>query len=145
MMQRAKDTYFEQILITVNGMKIPDIEFDKGHLKTSTLSIKDQNNDVSFDVDPAHNSFILTVKHLEVSFHSDDLKYMIWFVPATGWVKVHMKNVHMSVGIQMSTQTVNGKKAVGFAISSTKMNIDDDDLELDIGGGVITTVADAII
>ena len=54
---------------------------------------------MNFKFSQIRNSVTLDVKDLALKFKSKDWKYMIWFIPVYGDVKVKMSNVNFLIEI----------------------------------------------
>lgn len=62
MIEQAKDAYFDYILSKLNGMTIPNVNFNHGHMNGNTFAVQERGDEVAFELDEANNAIKLSVK-----------------------------------------------------------------------------------
>ena len=139
----AKDNYLAFIVDLVNNhVQIPNISFDKGHIDGNTFHITETASNVGIVAGTA-NSLKVTLNNLKASFHSNDLRYSVLFLTATGSLDASISSMGVSLELGVTTQTLaDGKVVPSVKFISSSVNLPKDNISLSIHGNVIAEFAE---
>jgi hypothetical protein len=97
---------------------------------------------VNFTSDPAQNALVFSVTDLAGGFKSKSFRIKESIFIATGSADVSMKNVGVTVGIQMTTQPGSeGRKLPAIAAVDVSVSIDKKGIDIKLSGNIWTTFA----
>jgi len=135
--------YFNKILDIIRSVKVPDFSFDEGHINGNTFAITENSQNVNFSSDPNQNALVFSVADLAGEFKCDDFKYTeLYIFKASGSADVKMKNVSVTVGLQMTTQAGSeGRLLPAVAAVDVAVKIDKGGLDISLKGNYLTKLA----
>lgn len=97
---------------------------------------------MNFTADPAKNALVFSVTDLTGGFKSESFRYKESIFIATGSADVSMKNVSVSVGIQMTTQPGSeGRMIPAISAVDVSVSIDKKGLKINLSGNLWTKFA----
>ncbi len=93
--------YFSYVIKALNGNSLSNFSLpgDSGYINSTKFYIKESPDDVIFYSDPNSTSIVLEVKKLSTWFRSEDFRYILWFLPVSGYLDVSINDVHVSTTI----------------------------------------------
>jgi hypothetical protein len=144
--EQAKEAYFDYVLKKLDGMAIPNINFNHGHMNKNVFNIVERANAVNFTLDKTNNAIVLSVSDLTATFATKDISYKHgWYCPRIrGSADVSMKNVGLSVGIKLATQVYQGKTIPAFQVVDVNFHLSKSDLGIHLHGGLIMKIANTL-
>lgn len=97
---------------------------------------------MNFSSDPSRNALVFSVTDLACEFKSQSFRVKESIFVATGSADVSMKNVAITVGIQMTTQPgSDGRQLPAIAAVDVSAKIDHKGLDIKLDGNIWTTLA----
>lgn len=103
-------------------------------------------SDIKIDLVEANNGIELAATGIDINVDSDfDFKYL--FISASGTANIKIKNAGVDVEADMSTQPGNNTSelAPSLKISKINININPDDIDIQLHGGLVTKIASVLI
>merc|ERR1712166_434313 len=143
-LQEAKSNYFDFVLNLINQVKIPDINFDGGHLDSNKFHVNESSNSFKFGAGKK-NSVVISANDLSATFHSNNLEYNILFLKAEGNVDAKISKMSVSVELEIGTQKLkNGKTVPSVKVLHSSVNLPTDHINLSIHGIFVSQIADLV-
>lgn len=143
--EQAKDTYFTTVLNIINGLEIPDIEFDGGYVKENVFTVDEQAFDVHCTPDIANNAFVLTNNNLSAGFKTGNFYYDTNASEnkvASGRAEVDMNTIKIQAGLRFSIQTLkDGRVVPAFESADVDVEIKRSDIKIHLHGSFWTGFA----
>lgn len=101
-----------------------------GYLNNNNFSLFANPSNVWFETDPIKQVVRVHGKGLSANYHSDDFRYKLGPVVATGAVTAKLNKIDIELDITMVTQECEGLKIPAFNSSDTTLNVNTDYIDL---------------
>jgi len=140
---QAKDVWFDKIISTLNGLKIPDVTDDKGnYLKDNEFFIEGRPDKVDFTTDVPQNAVVFSCKKITAKFKTKHFRYKVApLLVSKGNAEVKMNTIGIQFGIQFKLKTLpDGRQVPNIATVDLKVDIDRRDIKIHLFGNLLTDI-----
>jgi len=145
-LNEGKDQFAPIIFDKIQNLTIPEVDFDGGKLKNILVQIPQPAlSDINIVLDSTQNGLELIAKNMQVSLDSDfTFKYI---VSVSGKADIKIKKVGIDFEFDLGTQAGNPayELAPMLKVSKTTVNLNSDDIDIKLTGGLVSKVANVLI
>jgi len=135
------------IFENLKDIQLAEIDFDGGNLKNIDIKIPPPTNygDIKLNLENTGNDMELVAKNLAASLTSD-FSYKFG-ITVKGKADVNIKNMGVDFAIGLSTQpgTPSYDTAPLLKVDKTNVNINPDDIDIKLTGGLVSKIASVFI
>ena len=143
--EQAKTMYLSYLVKQINGMPVKNYGIPNGFINTNKLYVKQKADNVDFRTDSDSTAIELSVTRLSTWFRSNSFKYTLWFVPFSGYLDADMNEVNVTIKVQITNQTYEGRSLPAIKVISHKVSISGQQLAFKMGGSILASIADIIL
>ena len=146
-MNDAKNVLVPIIFENLKNLTIPEVDIPGGKFKDILVQIPEPAlSDIDLKTVHADNAIELDAK--KVSVHMDaDFTYKALFITVTGKADIKITNIGIDMELGMSTTTANPAYDTAPVLTALKTGVDinPNDVEITLHGGLVTKIASALI
>jgi len=113
-------------------------------LDSNKFHVTESSNNFKFGAGKK-NSVVISANDLSATFHSSNLEYNILFFKAEGSVDAKIKDMSVSLELEIETQKLsNGNIVPSVKVLHSSVNLPTDHIDLSIHGNCIAQIADLV-